>query len=45
MAMALPEDGLIYALDINKDFTDLGKEHWEQAKVENKINLVLTNAV
>ena len=24
MAMALPEDGMIYAIDLNKEYTDLG---------------------
>ena len=45
MAMALPEDGEIIAIDINKEFTDLGEEHWEKSQVENKINLVMSNAV
>ena len=45
MAMALPEDGMIYAIDISKEFTDLGQEFWKKSQVENKIQLVLTNAV
>ena len=31
MAMALPDDGEIIAIDINNDYANLGKEHWERS--------------
>ena len=31
LAMALPEDGKIYAVDTNKEYADLGVEHWKKA--------------
>ena len=44
MAEALPEDGLIYAIDVNKEFTDLGKKYWKKGNVDNKIHLDLSGA-
>ena len=45
MAEALPEDGKIIALDINKEYTDLAQKYWQKAKVANKIELSLGSAV
>jgi len=39
MALALPKDGRIVALDISKEFTDIAKRHWKAAGVSNKIEL------
>jgi len=41
MAMALPEDGSIVALDVSKDFTDIAQGYWKRAGVSGKIELRL----
>jgi caffeoyl-CoA O-methyltransferase len=41
MALALPSDGKIVALDISKDFTDRARDYWRQAGVEAMIDLRL----
>ena len=42
MALALPkEDGHILALDISKEWTDVGMKYWKQNKVDNIIELSL----
>lgn len=45
MAKALPDDGKIIACDINEEWTNLGKQYWEQAGVSNKIDLRLAPAL
>lgn len=45
MALALPEDGVVYALDINEKYVSHGKPFFEEAKVADKINIRLGNAV
>ncbi|CEO98896.1 Caffeoyl-CoA O-methyltransferase [Plasmodiophora brassicae] len=45
MAQALPDDGRIVAMDVSKEFTDVGKRFWKKAKVDHKINLVLGPAL
>ena len=39
MALALPKNGRIVALDISKEFTDIAKRHWKAAGVSKKITL------
>lgn len=45
MALALPEDGEIIALDIDKDYTDIAQRYWKEAGVDGKIDLRLAPAV
>ncbi|MFN7171868.1 MAG: O-methyltransferase [Fimbriimonadaceae bacterium] len=39
MASALPENGQLVALDINEEWPSIGKPHWHQAGVAEKIDL------
>jgi predicted O-methyltransferase YrrM len=39
VALALPDDGRIVALDISKDFTDTARGYWEEAGMSRKIDL------
>ena len=39
VALALPANGRIVALDISKDFTDLARPYWKEAGVDGKIDL------
>src|ERR1700722_11609975 len=41
MALALPKDGRIVALDVSKEFTDIARRHWKAAGVSGKIELPL----
>jgi caffeoyl-CoA O-methyltransferase len=41
MALALPADGRIVALDVSKEFTDIARGFWKRAGVEGKIDLRL----
>lgn len=45
VALALPADGRVVALDISKDFTDRARVYWKEAGVEAKIDLRLGPAV
>ena len=45
MALAMPRDGRIVALDVSKDFTDIAKRHWKKAGVASKIDLLLGPAL
>ncbi|HEY5604785.1 MAG TPA: class I SAM-dependent methyltransferase [Gammaproteobacteria bacterium] len=45
MASALPEDGKIIACDIHEEWTNIGKQFWEQAGVAHKIDLRLAPAL
>jgi caffeoyl-CoA O-methyltransferase len=45
VALALPPNGHIVALDVSKDFTDRAREYWKEAGVEKKIELRLGPAV
>jgi predicted O-methyltransferase YrrM len=45
MALALPEDGRIVALDISKDFTDIAQGYWKRAGISGKIDLRLGPAL
>ena len=41
MALALPKEGRIVALDVSKKFTDIARRHWKAAGVSKKIDLRL----
>mmetsp|Transcript_164 Transcript_164/g.441 ORF Transcript_164/g.441 Transcript_164/m.441 type:complete len:232 (-) Transcript_164:142-837(-) len=45
MAMSLPGDGKIYALDVSADFCEVGRRYWKEAGVEQKIELMIAPAV
>jgi predicted O-methyltransferase YrrM len=45
VALALPADGRIVALDISKDFTDRARPIWKEAGVEAKIDLRIAPAL
>lgn len=45
MAMALPEDGEVVALDVSEEFTSVARRYWEEAGVSEKIALHLAPAV
>lgn len=44
VAEVLPDEGRIVACDLSKEWTDIGRKHWEQAGVEHKIDLRLAPA-
>jgi caffeoyl-CoA O-methyltransferase len=39
VALALPEDGRIVACDVSQEFTDVARRYWQEAGVEDKIEL------
>ncbi|MEJ0067188.1 MAG: class I SAM-dependent methyltransferase [Caulobacteraceae bacterium] len=41
VALALPEDSRIVALDVSKEYTDRARGYWREAGVESKIDLRL----
>jgi caffeoyl-CoA O-methyltransferase len=45
MALALPEDGRLFTLDVNKEWTDTAIRYWRQAGVHKKIELHLAPAL
>lgn len=45
VALALPADGSIVALDVNEEWTAIARRHWEKAGVEKKIDLRLGPAL
>ena len=45
VALALPHDGAIVALDINEEWTAVARRYWEAAGVANKIDLRLGPAL
>ena len=40
-AEALPEDGKLIAIDVSKEWTDIGRKYWQEAGVDHKIDLRL----
>ena len=44
LALALPEDGEVVALDVSEDWTGIGRRHWQEAGVDGKIDLRLAPA-
>ena len=45
VALALPPNGHLIALDVSKEFTDKARGYWKEANVERKIELRLGPAV
>ena len=45
VAMALPEDGIVTACDVSKEWANVGMKYWKKAQVENKINLRIAPAL
>lgn len=45
VAEALPEDGQIICCDVSEEWTSIGREYWQQAGVEPKIDLRIRPAV
>ena len=45
VALALPEDGRVVALDISRDYTDRAQRYWKEAGVEHRIDLRLGPAM
>jgi predicted O-methyltransferase YrrM len=45
VALALPADGRVVALDVSKEFTDHARRHWGEAGVSDKIDLRLAPAL
>jgi len=41
VALAMPADGKVVALDVSKEFTDRARGYWKEAGVEGKIDLRL----
>jgi caffeoyl-CoA O-methyltransferase len=41
VALAMPADGKLVALDVSKEFTDKARGYWKEASVESKIDLRL----
>ena len=41
VALAMPPDGKLVALDVSKEFTDRARGYWREAGVDNKIDLRL----
>jgi predicted O-methyltransferase YrrM len=45
VALALPADGLVTALDVSDEWTAIAREHWAMADVAKKIELILGPAL
>ena len=45
VAMALPDDGTILALDVSEEWTAVARRYWKKAGVEHKIDLRLAPAL
>ena len=45
VALALPEDGIVVALDVSEEFTSMAQRYWKEAGVRDKIQLQLAPAV
>ncbi|KAK2141244.1 hypothetical protein LSH36_1134g00025 [Paralvinella palmiformis] len=45
IAETLPDDGVVYALDISEENVNIGKPVWKEAGVYNKIKLIIRPAV
>lgn len=43
-ALALPEDGEVYALDISEEWTSIARKYWEKSGVSERIHLRLGSA-
>jgi predicted O-methyltransferase YrrM len=45
VALALPADGYVLALDVSDEWTSVARRYWERAKVQQKIDLRLAPAL
>jgi len=45
VALALPDDGYVLALDVSDEWTSVARRYWERAKVAHKIDLRLAPAL
>ncbi len=45
MAMGLPEEGRLIALDVSEEWTNVGRRYWEMAGVAHKIDLRIAPAI
>jgi caffeoyl-CoA O-methyltransferase len=45
VALALPEDGRLFACDVSKEWTDVGRPFWREAGVESRIDLRIQPAL
>jgi len=45
MAMALPDEGELYALDISEEWTNIARKYWQKAGVDDKIELMIAPVV
>jgi predicted O-methyltransferase YrrM len=45
VALALPKDGTVVALDVSEEWTAIARTHWQEAGVEKKIDLRLAPAL
>jgi predicted O-methyltransferase YrrM len=45
VALALPPDGSIIAMDVNEEWTSIARRHWQKAGVAGKIDLRLGPAI
>jgi len=44
VALALPPDGRVTALDLNAEWTEIARRHWDAAGVGGKVELILGDA-
>ncbi|MDX1402017.1 MAG: class I SAM-dependent methyltransferase, partial [Kiloniellales bacterium] len=44
VALALPDDGRILALDVSDEFTGIARRYWKDAGIDHKIELILAPA-
>ncbi len=45
VALGLPEDGQLVALDVSEEWTNVGRRYWEMANVSHKIDLRIAPAL
>ena len=45
VALALPDNGKLIACDISKEWTDIARRFWREARIEHKIQLILGPAL
>jgi len=44
-AAALPAEGRVFALDVSREWTDIGRDYWVEAGVADRIELILAPAI